>query len=420
MRHHNLKSRVRKVLLVAICLLAAIAFGIARPAMHRYRLWQARVAISNREPKRAIAWLEAAERSNQEDAEVDFLMARTHRHLDAYGTAMTYLTRAQRLGYPTEALDREKLLTMAESAQVALDDPRLGELMANPGDDIREIYEALVKGYYRLYELGPANLVLDTWEEDYPNDPQPRFYRGLLSEHDEKWSAAEKWFRQALALAPDRVDLRSHLAQAVGKQHRYREAILHYRRALRIEEDVNTLVGLGKCLQAKGALQEAREAFSHGLQLAPQDYDCLLALGEFDVDMGKGDDALRWLEPAASQKPRDYDVRYALAKALLYSGQGDRARPHFQFAARAQLALSQVKALREHVADYPEDAESRFQIGAALLEYGDQSEGMKWLHSVFKYRPDHPAAHAALATYYAEQGAVDPTAKRRLPGVGQE
>ena len=64
------KNRIWKASLAACCLLAALAFGAARPAMHKYRVWQARRAISLREPKQALAWLEAAEQSNREDGEV--------------------------------------------------------------------------------------------------------------------------------------------------------------------------------------------------------------------------------------------------------------------------------------------------------------------------------------------------------------
>jgi len=333
---------------------------------------------------------------------------------------MDYLEQANRLGYPAEAVQRERLLAMAESAQLAPEDPRLGELLANPGDDMHEIYEALVKGYYRLYEIGPARLVLDSWEEEEPKNPQPRYYRGLLSEHDEEWPVAERWYREALDLSSERSDVRLHLAYVLQKQHRYHEAQQHYRIVLQTKEDAKAQFGLGKCLQGSGKLQQAREAFLAGLQHAPDDYDCLLALGELEVDAGKGADALRWLEPAAKQKPSEYDVRYALATALFISGEGDKARPHFQFAAQARLALSQVLARRQYVASHPEDAECRYEIGVALLEYGDRSEGIKWLQSVFKYQPDHQAARAALTAFYAEQSAAAASGKHRMPAVGSE
>jgi tetratricopeptide (TPR) repeat protein len=397
-----------------------LGFAAARPVQHAYRLRQARQALANRNPDEALVWLDAARRSDRIDATVYFLTARAHRQLEEYGTAMADLQQAHQLRYPTEELERERLLALAESAQIGLDDPRLGTLLANPGDDIREIYESLVKGYYRLYELGPAQLVLDSWEEDYPKDAQPKFYRGLVLEHDAKWPEAEMWYRRAITLNPDRSDFRLHLALVLRKQHHYREAIQHYRQCLQMKETASGFYGLGKCLQARGELPQARESFLKGLQIEPDDYDCLIAMGELEVDTGQGKEALRWLEPAASQRPHEYEVRYALARALLYAGEGDLARPHFQFAAQARSALSQVKALRQHVGEHPEDVGSRYRIGVALLEYGDVREGLKWLHSVFKYQAEHHDAHAALAKFYSEQGNDEAAAEHAAPAARTE
>lgn len=420
MRHKQTKKYSWKVWLIAGCFLAAVPLILARPVAYRYRVWKARQAIWNRDSEAALVWLRVAKQSFPEDGEICFLLARAHRHSGAYDKAIEWLKEADRLGYPTESLERERLLGMAESAQLAPDDARLPALLANPGGDTREIYEALVKGYYRLYEMGPASLVLKNWEEDYPGDPQPRFYRGLLSEHDENWEEAERWFRQALELASDRRDIQLHLARAEREQHRYRNALKRYRFCLQEKEDVEAFRGLGECLRARGEHDQAREAFLKGLAISPDDYDCLLALGELDLGFGQGQAALRWLEPAAEQKPREYDVRYALAKALLFSGQGGQARPHFEFVAQARVALSRVKVLRPYVASHPEDAERRYEIGVALLEYGDVPQGLRWLHSVFKYQPDHHAAHAALADFYSEQGDDAAAAEHRRLATGQD
>lgn len=369
----------------------------AKPIMVRYELSRVRRAISDRNPKLAIGQLEAFKAKYGDHAEAEFLLARAFRHREAYKQVQTSLHRAMELGYPSQKLERERLLMRAESGQMALEDPDLQALVANPGSDAREIYEALVKGYFRLYELGPALLVLDVWQEAYPTDAQPLLYRGLLCEHKDEWERAAQFFQQAILLAPNRTALCKHLAHAEQKQHNYRRAVHYYRIALQQSEDVESLLGLGMCLKARGELEAARDTFQRGLAMEPEHFACLLALGELDVEAGKGADALHWLVPAAKLKPKEYDVQYGLAKALLFAGRGDEARQHFEFAATARQELSRVKALQQQVAANPRDAELRYEIGQGLAKYGDPQEAFKWLSSVLKYAPDHQLARLSLA-----------------------
>jgi tetratricopeptide (TPR) repeat protein len=411
MSHKESKIRSWKLMLVASFLLLAFGVGFSRPIAYQYRLWRVRRAIQHRDPKQALNWIDQAEQAHGESGELHFLRARASRRLEAYETTLESLRQSRQLGYPAEALDHETLLVMAESAQLGNTDPRLQELLTNTEGDVREIYEALVKGYFRLYDLGPASLVLDIWEQDYPKDPQPRVFRGLLSEHDKNWANAESWFRIATELARDRTDIRLHLAKALREQRRYQESSGHYRFVLQQEESTEAYFGLGKCLQARGTLKQAREEFLNGLEEDPDSFDCLLALGELEVDAGKGESALLWLERAKQLKPRDYEVRYAIAKALLFTGQDRRARLHFQFASDARMALNRVKAFREHVAAHPEDAETRYKIGAALLAFGEVSEAIRWLRSVFQYAPNHSGAHRALSNYYLQNGGDEIAAK---------
>jgi tetratricopeptide (TPR) repeat protein len=194
------------------------------------------------------------------------------------------------------------------------------------------------------------------------------------------------------------------LAEVELELHNYDLALHHFRVALELREDANALWGIGMCLKSQGELEQAREAFLHGLDLAPDAYFCLLALGQMDVEAGQGAAALKWLEPATHLKPKEYDARYALAKALLFAGRSAEAKPHFQFVAAARLELARVKSLREHVASHPADAEARYEIGKRLAQYGDEGEAMQWLTSVLAYAPDHALAQEALADLREELG----------------
>jgi len=392
---------------IGIIMLGTLTFVLARPIVRQYHLWRARQAIADRQPKQALQWLDAAQSIGGEGGDLYYVRARAFRHLEAYDKFVENLRQADRFGFPVARLDREKLLAMIEAAEVPADDPEVYKLLAQPGGDSRELYEALVKGYYRRYQLGPALLVLESWQADFPDDPQPRLYRGRLSEFNDDWAASESWFQEAVELAPTRADLRLNLARAKRKQQRYRAALVDYLWVLARQDDVEALHGLGRCLYAEGRVSAARDAFAKGLAVKPDDDDCLLAMGELELETGQFESAVRWLEQAAERKPREYDVRYALAKALLGAGRGDEAKSHFQFAVDARRELNRVQVLRDYVARHPDDVQRRYEIGAAMLKYGDTREALDWLQSVLHDQPEHRATREALADFFAQHGDDD-------------
>lgn len=391
------KCRLRRMFFVASLAVIVICVFLARPLFHQYQLSPARQAIDERDPRLALSLIAEFEESHGKMAEVSFLRARALRHSGAYFEAEAAMREARSSGCSASRVDRELLLLQAESGQLPPDDPKLRQLMVDPGNDAREIYEALVKGYFRLTKAGPAALVLDVWHQSFPDDPQPFYYGGALAEQNDQLQESIRWYRQAVALAPGRSDLRRHLAQVELELLNYRQAFYHFKLALGLREEVESLWGLGKCLKAQGKLELAREAFLQGLKVKPNHIACMLALGEMEIEAGRGADSLVWLEPAAQLEPKDYDVRYALGKALLFAGRTNEAKPHFQFAATARQQLTRINELQEQATLHPDDAKVRYEIGIALAEYGNLQGAASWLRDALKCDAGHELAREALA-----------------------
>jgi tetratricopeptide (TPR) repeat protein len=334
--------------------------------------------------------------------------------LNAFDRFTTHLESAARLGFPVDRVNREQALALAQTGRLAVNDPRVAELLASPGDDLLEIYEAVVRGAFELFETDLAVTLLDGWQADFPTDAQPHFLRGFYHEYEEQWQDAEVSFRRALELAESRIDVRLGLARALRKQNRFHEALEQYRICLTREQGPDTWFGIGECLKMQGALEQARLAYERGNAEDPENYDCLLALGQFDVRAGRGKDALPWVQRALEQRPYEFNARYALANAFLYAGETERATEHFQRAVAAQQATVRVEALSRYVADHPDDVEKRVEIGKTLLEYGQREVAVSWLRGVLNVDSSHQLTHALLADFYLQQGQHELAERHRI------
>ncbi len=386
---------------LGIVALGIVAAGVLlRPGLVEYRIWQARRALARHDARTALSRLDLAESLNPKSGAIQFWMARAHRRLGQMDRAHERLARASRLGYSAEALDLEAMLALAQAGRMPLSDPRLLARMMNPGDDAPELYEAAVQGSLRSFRLDDARSLLDAWEGDQADSPQPHMYRGLVLSHQGAWPEAADSFGRALALAPWRNDVRLHLARALRESRDYRRAVGLYRQYLVGEaDDPDALFGLGMCLDSLGKSQEARETYVRVLTLKPDHDEARLAIGKLDSTHGRAAEAIAWLEPAVARSPHEQDLRLAYAWALQIVGRP--AREHFEFAARAQAASATVKHLVRRVVDNPRDVELRYAIGAMLLQYGRPQEGVVWLESVLQIQPDHQRARDALAAHEA-------------------
>lgn len=396
--------RLRTRLIVLCTAVVGIIFA-ATPAYIGYRLHQARSALEHRDTEEALAQLQAAERVAPGTAETQFLLARAHRRLGRFDKVREHLARAADLGWPTDQLQREQWLALAQAGQLREAEPHLGRLLTDPRGDGPAICEAFVDGYFATYQFGKAFLILDGWQKDHPDDPQPHAFRGLFREHASAWTEALPHYRRALGLAPYRTDIRLRVAQLLMRTQEYEEAARHFERCL-VEDPGNpgVLVGWGKCLNRRGEPDAAREQFLRALEHDPRHFDARLAIGQWEQAAGRNKEALKWLKAVCEERPHDTEARYALARVLQAEGRSEDAKEHFQFVAEARDALASLQSLMEQVRRQPDDYDARHRIGAALLQYDDPAHGVAWLRSVLEIRPDHRPAHELLATYYSERG----------------
>lgn len=414
MRATRLQFGKRLLAVAFLAGLPAAAFWGGIPLAVQFHCGRARQFLQSRDNQQALQHLRTALRLSPDQAEVFFLLARTHRRLGDMERVEPFLRQAQKLGGDPQRAQRETWLAWATSGRLRDAQPHLSELLMDMRDDGPEICAAYVQGYFTNLQPREAVQLLDAWQRDYPDDPQCYFRRGYLQQALAAWDEAAEAYRRGLALAPGETLMRARLAEVLGEMNENDEAGRQFRRcAEEMPANATILAAWAKCLTRQGDAGQARLVLQRALDKAPANFETLRQLGELELSQGNFQQALAPLQMATSQRPYDTTTRNALGKTLQALGRADEARPHLQYVAEAEEPLGRMERELRQVVNRPQDPELRYDIGITLLKYGSPQDGVKWLLTVLQLQPGHSKAHEALGAYYASIGDRQAAARHR-------
>jgi len=160
--------------------------------------------------------------------------------------------------------------------------------------------------------------------------------QGQAEEDRGAFTAAEGFFRQAVAAAPRHARAHLNLGNALKQQGRLQEAIDAYRAAVEAQpQDAPAHCNLGVALALAGNAAEAQRRFELALQLAPGLYQASLFLARLLVARGDLAGATRHLQRALEGQPIA-DLQAELAELLVKQARYEEARA----ACHAALALA--------------------------------------------------------------------------------
>lgn len=365
----------------------------------------ARQALARHDVANAVGWLDWARTFNHSSPEAHFLAARACRRLGDSGGLQKNLELAHRLGWPARDLEREWILAQAQAGLLKQAEPHLQKLLINPGEDGAEICAAFVSGFAHHYQFQRVFLLLDVWEKDFPDDPEPHLMRGKLQQRWRNWQVAESEYREVLKRQPNQFEAVSGLAEVLATQHRYDEAMQLFSTNLKVEPDHSDLLkGKADCLIHFGRHDEASAIYRQLLAKDENDCSARLGLGRMALDASRSGEALSWLEPAVAACPQRPEVLYVLAQALVAAGRQEEAKTYFRQFEEVNSALIKVSELTMHLVEHPNDLEARFDVGRLYMKYGTREEGANWLKTVLAIAPSHQPTHALLAEHYDEIG----------------
>jgi tetratricopeptide (TPR) repeat protein len=191
-----------------------------------------------------------------------------------------------------------------------------------------------------------------------------------------KLDEAIKDYRSFLAQFPDVVPVRSNLGAALAAAGRYEEAIVEYKKALRLQPlpqiRLNLALAYYKAVQLNDAVHELlplHSADPGSLQVALLLGDCYFRLGEFKK-------AVTLLDPLEPAHPGDQALTYLLGMSLMRDGQ-----------------VRKGEVLVNKILSNGDSAEAHLMLGAARLEILDASGAVDELAAAVKLDPKLPMAH---------------------------
>jgi thioredoxin-like negative regulator of GroEL len=330
-------------------------------------------------------------------ADVVFELARLERRTGNSKRARQGLLEARRLGCPADQIENEVLLLQAESGGVKAVAPRLQPL---PSADPREAsfaFEALVKGWLQLSNLGDAHITCDTWTARFPDDWRARYWLGWVLEKESYAALAVDQFRLAAKANPTNFDVQLRLAEALVSTSAYPEALPCIESCLKSKpDDARARLAHARCLQALGDTRRAEEVLQSLLHDDSQNAAALLLQARLRLGQEDAAGAVESARRAATLDPANAAAASTLAEALRGVGQDAEAVTREETARRLTEQTERITQLARDAARNPRDAETRYQLGSLLFSLGRRGEAISWWRGALTIDPEHAKAKKAL------------------------
>src|SRR5438132_3827171 len=162
-----------------------------------------------------------------------------------------------------------------------------------------------------MNQTDEARRLLESVLGTQPRDWRALAERGQLANQYESAAAAEKWFRQAVALAPYESDLNYSLYQCLERLGKHEEAAAVLAKLRVVETDLTRMAEL-----------------SRAIARTPHDPALRCEAGLILLRNGLESEGLRWFDSALAEDPRHAPAHQALADYYERTGNSERAEHH--------------------------------------------------------------------------------------------
>jgi Flp pilus assembly protein TadD len=242
--------------------------------------------------------------------------------------------------------------------------------------------------------------------------------RAALALRLHQFNEAERLAAEILRASRTDTAAVSVLARSLMAQNRGAEAIPHLEKAARRSSDAGIETLLGAALGSAGRRVEAIEQLRQTTARRPPFTPAFQELAGQLANAGRLEEAIAAVESGLALAPENIDLRLDLARLHLYQNERGRARAVLLIAreaapARPEIltALARVLLLdgeyasaadicRHALALRPDDAMTRADLAACLLEMGERDAGESSLRTAMRGGPQMlgRASHALVAS----------------------
>jgi tetratricopeptide (TPR) repeat protein len=372
---------------------AHLARSDAERALARYDFPAARdrLELATRlRPHKAALWLLAAQAARR-----DGDLAGAKNHLARYQSLIGVITHEGSL---------EASLQRVQQGDIEYDLDHLMFLVDSGDPAGEQILEALAVGSIEVYRIDRAEFWVHHLLTRFPKNPVGRLNRARMDDLLGKHERAAEGCRELLADFPENDNARRLLAGQLFLAQRFAEAADEYEELLRRGANAQALLGLARCRERTGRLDETRALLRELEERFPDNSEALLECGRFALREDRAGDAEPLLRRALQLAPSSDEIHYQLGLCLERLGRTDEARRHLERFKEIEIDLMRMDALVKAAVRTPEDPAPRREAGLICLRNGQTGEGLRWLYSALKVAPTDKATHRALADFYRSQG----------------
>jgi len=340
------------------------------------------------------------------NAEANFRSAQAARRCGDLAEASIRLDEAARLGWDEAELEMERALIRAQSGDLHSAEPTLFRWVIEERPGSRHVFAVLVPALMAEFRWPEANALAAKWVEVDPQSALSWKDYGETLERLRRMTEAVNAFRKAAERDPEDRHARFSLARLLVETRQSTDeaaAHLEWLRG-RAPGDSAVLVQLAACREIQGQTGQAEELLDQVIAAGSPPAKAFYHRGRLELDRGRPAAGVPFLRRASELDPGDLETLYALFQCLRQSGTLAEAREAEERWKRAEADLKRVAELGAAIAASPRDPDLRREMGELFLRNGRERDGVRWLDSAVRERPDHEPSRRLLADYYDRIG----------------
>jgi Flp pilus assembly protein TadD len=250
----------------------------------------------------------------------------------------------------------------------------------------------LAQAYLASQRTADAHVAFQRASRLDPRNPQFAVGAAICLAMEGGAAEAERQLRNVAQRHPDYPLVWFNLGNVLREQGRPQEAAEMYRRVIRLDPAfADAHNSLGGVLHEGDHFDDAEQAYRQHLALQPDSVAGYFNLASLLIDRGRTADAVRVCRQGIERftgSAGPPELQWMLGSALVHQG---------EFAAA-------LVAFRAAVAMDPDNARALTGYGVALLQTGNEQEGLRWLVRALELEPDSPEFRHAMAGVYLSMG----------------
>ncbi|MCF8084930.1 MAG: tetratricopeptide repeat protein [Deltaproteobacteria bacterium] len=206
------------------------------------------------------------------------------------------------------------------------------------------------------------------------------------------WQSSVSLWSDSVSKAPKNYRAHINLGYALKQKGRFKDAIFHYQKALRMEPRfVPVHNNLGVAMAQQGNLEKAFYHFTEALRLRPGDSEALTNYGQALMQKGDIKGAVIYFKKALRSSPRNAKAHNNFGIALAHQGNLKKAIVHFSRAAEIE----------------PHNAKIQRNLGQAFMLEGQLPKAVRHYAAAVRINPGDAQTHSTLGIVLMRQGNTD-------------